>query len=64
MQQPWKKSSPIPFKKRKIEQAFIEGFSQALNISFTDYSLSSNELSRVAGLVIEKYDNPIWTQRI
>lgn len=44
--------------------AFIQGFSQALQIDFQDSSLAEAEMARVDELVAEKYANPEWTARI
>ncbi len=44
--------------------AFIQGFSQALQINFQDSALTETELARVETLVAEKYANLSWTARI
>jgi lipoyl(octanoyl) transferase len=44
--------------------AFIQGFSQGLQIDFQDSTLTEGELARVEELIAEKYANPKWTARI
>jgi len=44
--------------------AFIQGFSQGLQIDFQDSNLTAAELARVDELVVEKYANPEWTARM
>lgn len=44
--------------------AFIQGFSQALQIDFRDSILTEAELARVKELIAEKYANSEWTARI
>ena len=44
--------------------AFIQGFSQGLQIDFQDSTLTEGELARVEELMAEKYGNPEWTARI
>jgi lipoate-protein ligase A len=45
-------------------QAFIEGFSQTLNLELVEKSLTSEEIMRAQELVETKYAHPSWTERI
>jgi lipoate-protein ligase A len=48
----------------QAQNAFIEGFSKTLDISFSISEPSNDELKIVEELEITKYGSPVWTQRI
>ncbi len=45
-------------------QAFVKGFEAQLGIRFQRGEMSQSEIKRTEELVIEKYANPAWTERI
>ncbi len=45
-------------------QAFIQAFSESLNIDFQTAEITSSELARAELLLEEKYANPAWTERV
>ena len=53
---------PIPWE--TAASAFIESFSQALNLTLSEGTLSPEEVARAKVLVKEKYAHPDWNERI
>lgn len=49
---------------QEIADFIIKGFSEALNISLEPNKLSLAELKRAYVLYRDKYNNPLWTERI
>ena len=47
-----------------VAQAFIQGFSEALNMQLEDGSLLPRECSMVEEMLKEKYDTKAWTARL
>jgi lipoate-protein ligase A len=47
-----------------VKAAFIDAFSEALNLTLVPAELSEAEQSRAQALVKEKYAHPSWTERI
>jgi len=45
-------------------EALITAFQQTLNLELVESKLSNLELARTEKLILEKYSNPIWTNRI
>jgi len=48
----------------QVQQAVIAGFSQALNLKFIQSDPLESEISRARELLLEKYQNDLWTKRI
>jgi lipoate-protein ligase A len=49
---------------QQVAQTVVEGFTQALGLSFAPGSPTDLEITRAKELVQNRYDNPDWTERI
>jgi len=48
----------------EVAKAFVQGFSEALNLQLAAGSLLPWERPKIEQLLIEKYENPAWTSRV
>jgi lipoate-protein ligase A len=47
-----------------VSQAFVEAFKRVLNLDLQPGDLTGSELRRAEQLIIDKYSNPVWNNRL